>query len=153
MSVLMVGVDESTKGGMWTVVENFLNSENFVKDNDLVYIPTSITGCSPVKKVLFTLKSFYKIRRVYKMKEFNILHAHMSERSSIVRKRWIMKYAKKHGCKIVLHMHGAEFEVLYKAMTEEQKKKVRDTLELADRILILGEYWSDFIGGLVKQSS
>ena len=50
-------------------------------------------------------------------------------------------------------MHGAEFEVLYKAMTEEQKKKVRDTLELADRILILGEYWSDFIGGLVKQSS
>mgnify|MGYP000118610125 CR=1 FL=1 len=153
MSVLMVGVDESTKGGMWTVVENYLNSENFVKDNDLVYIPTSITGCSPVKKVLFTLKSFYKIRRVYKMKEFNILHAHMSERSSIVRKRWIMKYAKKHGSKIVLHMHGAEFEVLYKAMTEEQKKKVRDTLELADRILILGEYWSDFIGGLVKQSS
>ncbi len=52
-------------------------------------------------------------------------------------------------------MHGAEFEVLYKAMTEEQKKKVRDTLELADRILILGEYWSDFywrIGETVFQS-
>lgn len=153
MSVLMVGVDESTKGGMWTVVENYLNSEEFVKDNDLVYIPTSITGCSPLKRALFTLKSFIKIQNIYKKKEIRILHAHMSERSSIVRKRWIMQYAKKHGSKIVLHMHGAEFEVLYKKMPEKKKKKVRNTLELADKILILGDYWSDFIGGLVKDSS
>lgn len=153
MNVLMVGVDESTKGGMWTVVENYLNSEKFVKENNLVYIPTSITGCNPMKKILFTLKSFKKIQKAYRANNFQILHAHMSERGSIVRKRWIMKYAKKHGSKVVLHMHGAEFEVLYKEMTEPKKKKVRETLELADIILILGEYWSDFIGGLVNDSS
>ncbi len=33
--------------------KTILNSENFVKDNDLVYIPTSITGCSPVKSVVY----------------------------------------------------------------------------------------------------
>lgn len=149
----MVGVDESTKGGMWTVVENYLNSEKFVKENDLVYIPTSITGCNPIKKVLFTLKAFRRIKKAYKRNKFHILHAHMSERSSITRKRWVMKYAKRQGSKTVLHMHGAEFEVLYNEMTEKQKKKVRETLELADKILILGEYWSEFVGGLVKDSS
>lgn len=153
MSILMVGVDETTKGGMWTVVENYLNSEKFVKENNLIYIPTSITGCNPLKKILFTLKSFRKIQKAYRKNDFKILHAHMSERGSIVRKRWIMRYAKKRGSKIILHMHGAEFEVLYKKMDEKKKKKIRETLELADIILILGEYWSDFIGGLVEDSS
>lgn len=149
----MVGVDESTKGGMWTVVENYLNSEKFVKENGVVYIPTSITGCSPIKKIIFTLKSFIQIKKAYKKTKFSILHVHMSERASIVRKRLIMKYAKKQGSKIIIHMHGAEFEVLYKEMTDNKKEKVKFTLELADKILILGNYWSNFIVSLVKDPS
>lgn len=60
-----------------------------------------------------------------------------------------MSYAKKRGAKIVLHMHGAEFEVLYKQMTPAKQKSVKDILNLADKILILGKYWSEFIGSLV----
>lgn len=153
MSVLMIGVDESTKGGMWTVVENYLNDENFVKKNDLIYIPTSITGCSSIKKVLFTAKAYLKIKKVFREKNIEILHAHMSERASIRRKGYVMQYAKKHGAKVVLHMHGAEFEVLYKQMNKKKQKSVRDILNLADKIIILGKYWSDFIGSLVDDKN
>ena len=153
MRVLMVGVDKSTKGGMWTVVENYLNSEDFLNETNLTYIPTSITGCPIPSRIIFTLKSYIKIKKEFKNKKFDILHVHMSERSSIYRKGIIMKYAKKKGSKIVLHMHGAEFEVLYKKMNEKKKKKVRDILNLADKILILGEYWHEFIGSLLNDTS
>lgn len=153
MNVLMVGVDKSTKGGMWTVVENYLNDTDFVKKNNLVYIPTSITGCSIPNRLVFTAKAYLKIIASYRKTKFDLLHVHMSERSSIKRKGIVMSYAKKRGAKIVLHMHGAEFEVLYKQMTPEKQKSVRDILNLADKILILGKYWSEFIGSLVDDSS
>lgn len=153
MNVLMVGVDVSTKGGMWTVVENYLNDTDFIRKNNLVYIPTSITGCSIPKRLLFTFKSYIKIIKAFKKTKFSILHVHMSERASIKRKGIVMKYAKKKGAKIVLHMHGAEFEVLYKAMDEAKKASVRKTLDLADKIIILGEYWREFVGSLVDDPS
>lgn len=149
MNVLMVGVDKSTKGGMWTVVENYLNDTEFVKRNNLVYIPVSITGCPIPNRLIFTAKAYVKIIVAYRKTKFDILHVHMSERSSIKRKGIVMSYAKKRGAKIVLHMHGAEFEVLYKQMTPNKQKSVRDILNLADKILILGKYWSEFIGSLV----
>lgn len=153
MKVLMVGVDESTKGGMWTVVENYLKDVDFVNRNNLVYIPTSITGCPIPKRLLFTARAYVKILAAYRRTKFDILHVHMSERSSIIRKGIIMRYAKKRGTKIVLHMHGAEFEVLYKQMTPEKQQKVKDILNLADRILILGKYWKKFIGSIVADPS
>lgn len=153
MNILMVGVDESTKGGMWTVVENYLNDTNFVERNNILYIPTSITGCPIPNRLIFTTKAYLKIIAAYRKTKFDILHVHMSERSSIKRKGIVMRYAKKRGTKIVLHMHGAEFEVLYKQMIPEKQKSVRDILNLADKILILGNYWRDFIGSLVDDPS
>lgn len=148
MSILMVGVDESTKGGMWTVIENYMCNKDFVKKNDLIYIPTAITGCPIPRRLLFTFKSYMKIIRVFNRKQINLIHVHMSERASIWRKRIVIDYAKRHGAKIVLHLHGAEFEVLYKQMSERKKRFVRETLDAADRIIILGEYWKEFIGSL-----
>lgn len=149
----MIGVDKSTQGGMWTVVENYLNNKNFVKVNNLIYIPTSVTNCSVLKRLLFTCKAYARIMKVYRKANFSIVHVHMSERASIKRKGIVMKYAKKRGAKIVLHMHGAEFEVLYKEMNETKQASVKKILNLADKVIILGEYWRDFIGGLLNDPS
>lgn len=149
----MVGVDESTKGGMWTVVENYLKNKEFVTKNDLIYIPTSITGCSAIKKIVFTLKAYWQIIKVFKNNKIDIIHVHMSERASIYRKRIIMEYAKIKRTKIILHMHGAEFEILYKQMNKFKQDFVRKTLNFADKIIILGEYWKEFIGELVDEPS
>lgn len=150
MNVLMVGVDESTKGGMWTVVENYLKDKSFVEANNLLYIPTAITGCPLFSKLLFTAKAYRKIQRIFFTKKIDITHVHMSERASIKRKGCVMRYAKKRGSKIVLHMHGAEFEVLYKQMSLKKQVEVRKILDLADKVIILGEYWRDFISSILK---
>ena len=44
MNVLMIGVDKTSVGGMLTVAENYLGSEEFCRKTNLVYIPTVIRG-------------------------------------------------------------------------------------------------------------
>lgn len=148
MRVLMVGVDEQTKGGMWTVAENYLRNERFVKETNLEYVATSITGSIP-KRLMFTAKALLKILAKLIRKKFNIVHVHMAERGSVYRKNIVIRMASLFGCKVVVHMHGAEFELWYRALDTGKQQGVRRILNRADRVLILGEYWQEFVRSLV----
>lgn len=149
MRVLMVGVDAQTKGGMWTVAENYLRSEGFVKETELAYVATSITGSIP-KRLLFTAKALVKLVCKLLKGRYDIVHVHMAERGSVYRKNIVICLAKLFRCKVVIHMHGAEFETWYRSLDPGKQQGVRKILDKADRILILGAYWMDFISGLVK---
>lgn len=151
MRVLMVGVDQTTKGGMWTVAENYLNSEAFCQESNLKYIPTSITG-GVAQRCLFTAKALCRIVPELLVGRYDILHVHMSERGSVYRKNIVMGLARLAGCKIVFHMHGAEFQQWYEGLTENKKTHIRRILNKADQIIILGQYWSSFIRGLVEKN-
>ena len=150
MKVLMVGVDKSTKGGMWTVVENYLHDRTFCKKTHLKYIPTSITG-KTVNKLLFTLVAYLKILYTFMTAHIDIVHVHMSERGSVYRKGIVLKTAKMFHCKTVIHMHGAEFQVWYEQLSDEKKEGVKKILNLADKMIILGDYWYEFISSLVDK--
>lgn len=56
MNVLMIGVDKTSIGGMLTVVENYLNNEDFCRKTNLKYIATVIRANKFVKIFTF-LKS------------------------------------------------------------------------------------------------
>lgn len=149
MRVLMVGVDKQTKGGMWTVAENYIHSKSFVAETNLQYVATSITGSVP-KRLLFTAKALLQIGWKLIRNRFDIAHIHMAERGSVYRKNLVICMAKLFGCKIIIHMHGAEFETWYRSLDEKKQQGVRKILSKADRILILGEYWREFVCSLVS---
>lgn len=149
MKVLMVGVSPKNKGGMWTVVENYINNEKFVEKTNLKYIST-ITKTNIVFKCLYSFFAIKKVAKELKNNNYDIIHIHMSERGSVTRTGIIAKIAKKYNTKIVIHMHGAEFQTWYENLNETKRKKVRSVLNMADRILILGNYWSKFINSLVN---
>lgn len=148
MKVLMVGVDQSTRGGMWTVVENYLNNEDFCKETNLKYIPTSITG-SKRKRILFTAKAYIKIIFELSKTKYDIVHIHASEKGSIYRKNVVATLAKFFHCKVILHMHGAEFETWYKTSSKKSQQRVQKFLAKGDKIIILGFYWKNFMVSLV----
>lgn len=145
----MVGVDQSTQGGMWTVVENYIKNKDFCKETNLKYIPTSITG-SFIKKINFTFVSYIKIFFELSRKEYDIVHIHVSERGSVYRKYIVLLMARLFQCKTILHMHGAEFEVWYKNCSDKKKRFIKKVINKADRVLILGEYWKKFIRSLTE---
>lgn len=149
MRVLMVGVDKQTKGGMWTVAENYLRSEAFVAQTGLEYISTSITG-SAFQRVVFTAGALMKIFAKLIRCRYDIVHVHMAERGSVYRKNIVICLAKLFGCRVVVHMHGAEFETWYQTLSEKKKQGVRRILCKADRLLILGYYWQAFIQSLIS---
>lgn len=145
----MVGVDKQTKGGMWTVAENYINSKLFSERTNLKYVATSITG-TKCKRILFTAKALLVIIFELLFKKYNLVHIHMAERGSVYRKNIVINISKIFACKVVLHMHGAEFETWYKEQNESKKEFIRSVLDKADKIIILGEYWREFVASLVN---
>lgn len=148
MKILMVGVSEKTKGGMWTVVENYLNSEKLKSGNDIHYIATATSGNS-IKRALYSIWGILKVLMYTVFNRYSILHVHMSERLSVFRKGIVMRISKIRHAKIIVHMHGAEFEMWYKEANSKKQKKIKGILNSADKIVILGEYWRTFIESLI----
>lgn len=148
MRVLMVGVDEQTKGGMWTVAANYIHSEAFTAETKLKYIPTSVTG-SIARRLLFTGKALAAVFGELLTRKYDIVHVHMAERGSVYRKNIVISLAKLFGCKVIIHMHGAEFEQWYQTLEESRKAGVRKILNKADKVLILGKYWEKFVRSLM----
>lgn len=152
MKVLMVGVDKSTKGGMWTVVENYLEDRKFCEEMNLKYIPTSTSG-NIIKRIIFNAIAIIRIFFYSLFNSYDILHVHMSEKGSVFRKGIIINIAKMKKSKIVIHMHGAELEKWYLTLKPKTQKKVRRIIDKGNKIIILGKYWEKFIGSLVSDKS
>lgn len=149
MKVLMVGVDERTKGGMWTVVDNYLQDDQFVHNTGLKYIPTSTVG-SNLYKIVFTLIAMLKVCVALLTSKYDIVHIHVSERGSIYRKSLVALLGRMARCKIIAHMHGAEFEVWHASASRTSKQLVKWFLNHCDKILILGNYCRQYVEKIVE---
>lgn len=73
-------------------------------------------------------------------REIKIVHVHGASNASFWRKRIIINIAKFFGKKVVLHCHGAMFQVFYK----QHPEAVRRTIEKCDCIIALSEYWQQW---------
>lgn len=145
INVLMVGSQLSVKGGMTTVVNGFLNRE--FNSFNLYYIPTHIES-NKINQVLFFIISFIRIIYYLIFKNISIFHIHLSERGSFTRKCYVSKLAKLFNKKIVIHMHGAEFKEFYYISNADKKLKIINFLKDADKVIVLGESWKNFIYNL-----
>ena len=152
MRVLMVGVHKSTQGGMWTVAENYINNKAFAGKYNLKYIPSAVSG-NPIKRIVFSVFGVLRVLLYALFHSFDLLHVHMSERMSVFRKGAVIKIAGIRKPKVIIHMHGAEFELWYKGLGAKKQAKVRRIINSADKIIILGEYWREFVSSLLEDKS
>ncbi|MCM3630339.1 glycosyltransferase family 4 protein [Paenibacillus glycanilyticus] len=150
INVLMVGSDVSVKGGMTTVVESFLNCKF---DNvKIKYVATHIES-NKINKALFFMKSIIIIMFLVAFTKISLIHIHMSERGSFKRKNIIFRIGKLFRKKIILHMHGAEFEEYYYNCNPTVQYKIRRLLRETDYIIALGERWKDIIKKIELKSN
>ena len=107
MNVLMIGVDETSIGGMLTVVNNYKNNKEFCKMTNLKYVATVIRSNKLVKIKTFLCK-IPEIISTIRNDKIDIVHVHMAERGSVFREGFVVLLANVMGCKTVIHMHGAD---------------------------------------------
>lgn len=137
IKVLMVGSDLSVKGGIVSVLKNYLGYKGW-KNSDISFVATHIEG-SAKTKIVFFLKGLLKVHQRLKKDSIDIVHIHVSERGSFIRKAFVLKLAKLHRCKVILHHHGAEFEDYYNQAKPWLKRYISNVLEAADVNIVLSE--------------
>lgn len=147
INVLMIGPARSVKGGMTTVVDNYYKY-GLDKQVNLNYIET----CNDSNKISKFLKEKKGIKEFRKeIDSFDVIHIHMASRRSTFRKGRYVRIAKSKGKKVIIHIHGAEYKLFYNECNEKQKEYVRETLNLADKIIVLSEEWKDYFKDLVDE--
>lgn len=142
INVLIVGSDSSVKGGITTVINQYLNKKfgNVKMD----HLPTYIEG-NNIIKILFFLKSYFKYIKKIISNEFDIVHIHMSYKGSFYRKLLIVLVSKLFNKKIVIHLHGSEFKVFYYSSNKLIKKFIKFLIRSSDAFLVLGDNWEKVI--------
>lgn len=144
MNVLMIGVDKTSVGGMLTVVENYLNNEQFCKKTNLKYIATVIRA-GKWKKIKTLISKIPEIWTTIRRDKIEIVHVHMAERGSVFREGFVIWLAKLNGCKTVIHMHGATIEEWYNHRNFFVKGIVKKIFCMADMMIVLGRNWLPFM--------
>ena len=149
MNVLMIGVDETSIGGMLTVVNNYRNNKKFGKQTNLKYIATVIRA-NKFTKIKTFISKIPQIISTIKKDNIDIVHVHMAERGSVFREGFVIFMANMLGCKTVIHMHGADIEDWYNKQNGFVKKIISKIFCSADRMIVLGDNWLPFMRNAMK---
>ncbi|MBO6196526.1 MAG: glycosyltransferase family 4 protein [Butyrivibrio sp.] len=149
IKVLMIGPDRGVHGGISALVNSYY--EAGLQDSvELKYISTMKEG-SKLKKLMIAGLAFVDFMR--SLGWCDIVHVNCSSDSSFMRKSFFIRYAKRHGKKVLLHQHGGDFVNYYNNELREKKKRyVRDILDMADEMLVLTDKWREFFGTLTDKS-
>lgn len=149
MRVLMIGPGRNVQGGISTVVNQYYEAE-LDKKVELKYIATMQDG-NKIIKLAVAIKAMLEFRSI--AEEYEVLHVHMSARASFWRKSKFIEYAYSKGLKIIIHMHGSEFDVFYdQECDDEKKKKIKKIFEMSDKVIALSEEWKSFLTKICDSS-
>ena len=151
-NVLMIGVHPSTKGGMWTVVDNYLNNDYLSTQVKIKYLPTATNGSKLIVAAYFAI-AYLRVLFTLIFGKVDLVHIHSASKGSFYRKSMVLNLAKRFNKPAIIHLHGAGFENFYDGSSKKGKSKIRSTFDKADVIICLGESWRRFLEDKVNTRS
>lgn len=137
--VLMIGPNVEEKGGVSSVAKQILNF-NMKEKISMQYIETYVEDRVSKQLKVYIISIFGIFKKLLR-ENIDIVHIHMSYKGSFYRKSIIMNLCKLFKIKIIIHLHGSEFEKFYNESSWMVRKAVRFLFKRADCVLVLGEEW------------
>ena len=125
------------KGGMVSVVKNYLGYRDW-ENVKITFIPTHIEANKYLLMAYFSM-AYIRILCLALLGKIDIAHLHVAERGSFYRKAFILQTLKCFGVKVILHHHGAEFDLFYNGLSDKRKKYVKKILRMADLNIVLSQ--------------
>lgn len=132
-NVLMCCSDLSYKGGMVTVVNNYLNVAQW-HDVRFFFVPTHRQAGKVGLAWQFAKGT---ARAALLSRKVDVAHLHVAERGSFVRKGLLVKLLHALNVPVVLHHHGAEFEPWYQGCSPRMKRWINSVLSSAEMNIVL----------------
>ncbi len=149
--VLMCCSTLKTKGGMVSVVKNYLGYKDW-NEYDIKFISTHFDSNRYIVMLYFGIQ-FIKIVFLTWFGNYDIAHLHTAERGSFWRKAFLMKWFHLYGIKVVMHHHAAEFEEFYAQCSDRQKRRIDQVLAEVDVNIVLSERLVPMIKGKAPQAN
>ena len=141
--ILIIGPSASrSKGGMSTVIGEIIEDNELKKNYDINAYESYIDG-SKFKVLLYSIWAIFKFIFTGQAKKYDVYHIHAASYGSMFRKRIYLKNIKKHGKKVILHIHGAEYMVFFDKLSMKKKQQIIDTLRTADMVIALSNEWKN----------
>ena len=141
----MIGPDRGVHGGISALVNSYYEA-GLQQKVELKYIGTMKEG-SKLKKLM--VAGLACLDFMHLLRWCDIVHVNCSSDSSFMRKSIFIRYAKKHGKKVLLHQHGGDFVNYYNAeISEKRRSYIREILDMTDLMIVLTDSWKAFFGKL-----
>lgn len=141
--IVMIGTARDTQGGISSVV-HVLSEAGLLRRCGIEYLATHCDG-GPRAKSVSMAKGWLRFISLLLRGRVALLHAHTASRASFWRKTLFMVPSLLLKVPVVLHLHGAEFQVFYgQECTPAARRCVRWVFERASRVVVLSASWKDW---------
>jgi glycosyltransferase involved in cell wall biosynthesis len=136
-SVLMVGTDLSSQGGIRAVAQGYVDA-GLMNRVTSRYIGTHCDG-STWDKTRCALSGWAKVAVLLFKMDAPLVHIHISSKGSFWRKAVVALLSRAARRPYVLHVHGGEFVPFYDAQHRLAQKFIRSVFEHAAGVIALSE--------------
>ena len=131
------------RGGIGRMIDYFSRSW---READLPLVVVDTYGPGPRALMpLYFASAVARIAADGASGRIGLLHIHMSERLSVLRKGALLYLAQALGIPVVLHLHGADFADYCRALPPSGRRRVERLLGRAEAVVVLGEHWRRFV--------
>lgn len=132
--VLIVATSRKTRGGITSVIKAHESGKQWKKFH-CHWVQTHKDG-SVLTKLSYLARGF--IDFIFRVPFYNIIHIHISQPTTIRRKKPFLVFAKKLGKKIIVHFHAFNVE---ETVNGKYSKKYAAFFNAADKIIVLSNWW------------
>ncbi len=131
------------RGGIGRMIDYFTRTWSDA-DLPLVVVDTYGPGSRALMPLYFAA-AMARIAADGARGRIGVLHIHMSERLSVLRKGALVHLGKSLGIPVVLHLHGADFADYCRALPPRRRRWVEQMMSRAEVVVVLGEHWRRFV--------
>lgn len=133
------------KGGMGRVVDNFTTD---LRQNcpDVKFEVVDSYGPGKFHLMpLYFARATARLAGCFAAGKADLVHIHMAEYGSVLRKGILIAMARSFGVPVVLHLHGGRFPKHFKDSSPLMRWAIRRMMAMTSEIVVLGEFWRDWV--------
>ncbi|MEO5378836.1 MAG: glycosyltransferase family 4 protein [Magnetococcus sp. DMHC-6] len=150
LRVMMAGPALTAKGGIATVVNNWI-AAGVQSKIDLVYISTLSTTQANAGLIKLWEAGGAYLRVIWQTRQpVDVLHLHLSHKSSFFRKYIIFLWARLWNIPTVAHIHSGRFKLFYEGSSSWVQWMIRHCLEQSRVVFVLSDIWRQYVRGVVN---
>ncbi|WRH66488.1 MAG: glycosyltransferase [Planktothrix sp. GU0601_MAG3] len=144
-TIIMLGPSPSEKGGMGSVETLILNIAS--REFTIKHITTwngQVSRFTKLSTATVFIKAFLAFLWKLLKGEVDLVHLHVSERGSVVRKSLIALVCMVTGKPFILHAHGCEFHEFYEKLPRGVQQLITSVFRRSAYLIALSDSWRNY---------